>query len=129
MAPAEVFDEWESELMMPAQLTPAVEDWDEELLVPAQGRLVYVGQGQCQYTYFHQPTPGLLWPKKKRKKKKAKSQPPSASAPEPVPPAPAPVDWEDWEEICPPAPREDWDAEIAASQPKEDWDAEIAASQ
>jgi hypothetical protein len=104
-----------------------VDDWDTELLVPAQGRLVYVGQGQMHYTYFHEPTPGLLWPKKKRKKKKkAKSQPPPA----PVP-APAPVpSLEDWEaEICPPALREDWDAEIAASQPKEDWDAEIAASQ
>jgi hypothetical protein len=117
MAPVEVFEEWE----MPKQ-----EDWDVELLVPTQGRLVYVGQGQCHYTYFHEPTPGLLWPKKK---KKAKSQPPSAPAPVPVPPAPAPS-LEDWEEeICLPAPREDWDAEIAASQPKEDWDAEIAASQ
>jgi hypothetical protein len=47
-----------------------VDDWDKELLVPAQGRLVYVGQGQMYYTYFHEPTPGLLWPKKKRKKKK-----------------------------------------------------------
>jgi hypothetical protein len=109
--------------MAPAEV---VEDWDEELLVPAQGRLVYVGQGQMHYTYFHEPTPGLLWPKKKRKKKKkkAKSQPPA--------PAPAPElrPVEDWEaEICPPAPKEDWDAEIAASQPKEGWDAEIAASQ
>jgi hypothetical protein len=85
------------------------EDWDAELLVPAQGRLVYVEQGQCHYTYFHEPTPGLLWPKKKKKKKKA-----STPQPPPVP------------EL---RPVEDWDAEIAASQPKEDWDAEIAASQ
>jgi hypothetical protein len=125
MAPAEVFEDWEFAMA-------GAEDWDSELLVPAQGRLVYVGQGQCHYTYFHQPTPGLLWPKKKRKKKrkKAKSQPPSAPEPAPAPaPTPMPVDWEDWEEICPPAPKEDRDAEIAASQPKEDWDAEIAASQ
>ena len=110
--------------------------------------MLYVGQGQSQYTFFHQPTPGLLWPKKKRKKrgkKKARSslQPPPALEPEP-----APIDWDDWAElcqstppaptfmgkdceleICPPSPREDWDAEIAASQDKEDWDAEIAASQ
>jgi hypothetical protein len=86
-----------------AEAGVVVEDWDEELLVPAQGRLVYVCQGQCHYTYFQQLTPGLLWPKKK--KKKATSQQ-----------APAPS-------------LEDWDAEIAASQPKEDWDAEIAASQ
>jgi hypothetical protein len=58
-------------------MSGAVEDW-EELLVPAQGRLVYVGQGQCQFVHFHEPTPGLLWPKKKRrKKKKAASQPPA----------------------------------------------------
>jgi hypothetical protein len=84
--------------------------------------------GSVRKTFFHEPTPGLLWPKKKeKKKKKAKSQPP---APAPVPPpAPAPPG-EDWEEeICLPAPRDDWDAEIAASQAKEDWDAEIAASQ
>jgi hypothetical protein len=121
MAPAEVFDDWD--MAMAEQ-----EDWDAELLVPAQGRLVYVGQGQCHYTYFHEPTPGLLWPKKKKKKKKkkAKSQSPPEPVPLPVPPPPG----EDWEaEICPPAPKEDWDAEIAASQAKKDWDAEIAASQ
>jgi hypothetical protein len=85
------------------------EDWDEELLVPAQGRLVYVGQGQCHYTYFHEPTPGMLWPKKKKKKKKAAPQPP------------APPVREDWEaEILPP---------VAAYPQLEDWDAEIAASQ
>jgi hypothetical protein len=88
----------------------ASEDCDSELLVPAQGRLLYVGQGQCHYVYFHQPTPGLLWPKKKKKKKKKASTS--------QPPAPAPV-----------PSLQDWDAEIAASQPKEDWDAEIAASQ
>jgi hypothetical protein len=136
-----VFYEWEMD-----ELTPAAgEDWDHELLVPAQGRLVYVGQGQCQYT-FHEPTPGLLYPKKRRKKKKKKACTPQPPPPEPEPLPPAPidsedweeicppvphVDWqsEDWEEICPPSPREDWDAEIAASQGKEDWDAEIAASQ
>ena len=139
MAPAEVFEEWE----IPEQQ----EDWDAELLVPAQGRLVYVGQGQSHYTFFHQPTPGLQYPKRKRrrgkKKKKKSTSPQPLSAPEP---APAPIDWDDWEErcqtsphwqpedweleICPPAPvGEDWDAEIAASQAKEDWDAEIAASQ
>jgi hypothetical protein len=83
------------------------EDWDSELLVPAQGRLVYVGQGQAHLVHFHEPTPGMLWPKKKKKKKKAKSQP--ALAPS----------LEDWEaEISLPAyPQiEDWDAEIAASQ-------------
>jgi hypothetical protein len=51
------------------------EDWDSELLVPAQGRLVYMGQGQCHYVHFHQPTPQLLWPKKKKKKAR-----PSASS-------------------------------------------------
>jgi hypothetical protein len=87
----------------------ASENWNEELLVPAQGRLVYVGQGQAQFVHFHEPTPGLLWPKKKtRRKKKAVSQPP----------APSPPVGEDWEaDICPPAPpKEDWDAEIAAFQ-------------
>ena len=77
------------------------EDWEKELLIPAPGRLVYMGQGQVHYVYFHQGTPDPLWPKKKKKKKTLQS------APEP----------------------KDWDAEIAASQPKEDWDAEIAASQ
>jgi hypothetical protein len=84
------------------------EDWEKELLVPAPGRLVYIGQGQVHYGYFHQGTPDPLWPKKKKKKKKKKKTPQPAPAPE---------------------PKEDWDAEIAASQPKEDWDAEIAASQ
>jgi hypothetical protein len=90
MSPADVFFEWEMDEQPPA----AGEDWDSELLVPAQGRLVYVGQGQCHYTYFHEPTPGLLYPKKKKKKKKAKAtsqHPPSAPAPEPLPPAP--IDW------------------------------------
>jgi hypothetical protein len=84
-----------------------VENWDEELLVPAQGRLVFVGQGQCHFTHFHEPTSGILWPKKKKKKKKATPQPPV------------------------PSPWEDWEAEIqAAAYPQlEDWDAEIAASQ
>jgi hypothetical protein len=63
-----------------------MEDWDEELLVPAQGRLVYVGQGQAHYVFFHKPTPQLLWPKKKKKKKTT-----------PQPPAPAPPVGEDWE--------------------------------
>jgi hypothetical protein len=110
------------------------EDWDEELLVPAQGRLLYVGQGESRYTHFHEPTPGLLYPKRRKKKKTATPQPPLP------PPAaePAPIDWSDWEELCqfappppPPAPSplEDWDAEISASQDRQDWDAEIAASQ
>jgi hypothetical protein len=94
-------------------MSGAVEDWDSELLVPAQGRLVYVGQGQCHYTFFHEATPGLLWPKKKRKKKKKKK-----AAPQPPVPAPSLEDWE--AEISPPAAAypqlEDWDAEIAASQ-------------
>jgi hypothetical protein len=81
------------------------EDWEKELLIPAPGRLVYMGQGQMHYVYFHQGTPNPLWPKKKKK----------ASTPRPAP--------------TPSEPVEDWDAEIAASQPKEDWDAEIAASQ
>jgi hypothetical protein len=87
----------------------ASEDWEKELLVPAQGRLMYVGQGQCQFEHFHEQTPGLLWPKKKRRKKKKAT---------PQPPAPPPEDWE--AEISPPA---------AASRQLEDWDAEIAASQ
>jgi hypothetical protein len=166
MAPAVVFleDDWEipqqppaEEREMPEEPT-AGEDWDSELLVPAQGRLVYVGQGQNHYTFFHQPTPGLQYPKRKRKKrgKKKASSPQPPPPPEPTPLPPAPIDWSDWEEmcqtsshwepeicppsprwqpedwepdICPPSPREDWDAEIAASQDKEDWDAEIAASQ
>jgi hypothetical protein len=41
-------------------MAAAVESWDEELLVPAQGRLVYVGQGQCHFAHFHEPIPGLL---------------------------------------------------------------------
>jgi hypothetical protein len=125
------------------------EDWDSELLVPAQGRLLYVGQGESRYTFFHQSTPGLLWPKKKRRKRKKKTASLQPPPPEPAPLPPAPInrgDWEelcqsapptpalwqpeDWEpDICPPSPREDWDAEIAASQAKEDWDAEIVASQ
>jgi hypothetical protein len=72
------------------------EDWDEELLVPAQGRLVYVGQGQAHYVFFHEPTPQLLWPKKKKKKKKKKK-----ATPQPPAPAPPPEDWE--AEISPPA--------------------------
>jgi hypothetical protein len=139
MPPADVFleEDWEME----DQPLTAGEDWDSELLVPAQGRLVYVGQGQCHYTFFHEPTPGLLYPKRKKKRKRGKKKSTSLQsppAPLPPPPPPAPIDWgdweemcqgEDWEEICPPAPREDWDAEITASQDKEDWDAEIAASQ
>jgi hypothetical protein len=133
MSPADVFFQWE----MPEEQPPAAgEDWEAELLVPAQGRLVYVGQGQCHFAHFHEHTPGLLYPKKKRRKrKKATSQQlPSAPAPEPLPPAPAPVDWGDWEEICPPASRvdwqpEDWEPDICPPSPREDWDAEIAASQ
>jgi hypothetical protein len=87
------------------------EDWEKELLIPAPGHLVYMGQGQVHYVYFHQGTPDPLWPKKKKKKKKKK-----ASTPQP-PPVP---------EL---RPVEDWGAEITASQPKEDWDAEIVASQ
>jgi hypothetical protein len=69
MPPAHVFleEDWEIPEQPPAEewemgeQPPAVsEDWDEELLVPAQGRLVYVGQGQCHFAHFHQPTPGLL---------------------------------------------------------------------
>jgi hypothetical protein len=93
-----------------AEAGVVVENWDE-LLVPAQGRLVYVGQGQYHYVHFHEPTPGILWPKKKRRKKKK---------PTPQPPAPS-------------EPAEDWKAEISppvAAYPQlEDWDAEIAASQ
>jgi hypothetical protein len=93
-------------------MAEAVENWDAELLVPAQGRLMYLGQGQCHYTRLHEPTPGLLWPKKKRRKKKKKK----ATLQPPAPPV-----GEDWEaEISPPA---------AASRQLEDWDAEIAASQ
>jgi hypothetical protein len=137
MSPADVFYEWE----MPEEEEPLAgggEDWDEELLVPAQGRLLYVGQGQCHYTFFHQPTPGLLYPKRKKKRKRGKKKSTSLQFPPAPLPPPAPIDWgdweemcqgEDWEEICPPAPREDWDAEISASQDKEDWDAEIATSQ
>jgi hypothetical protein len=65
------------------------EDWEKELLVPAPGGLVYMGQGQAHYVYFHQDTPDPLWPKKKKT------------------PQPAPT---------PQEPAEDWDAEIAASQ-------------
>jgi hypothetical protein len=124
------------------------ENWDEELLVPSQGRMVYVGQGESQFTFFHEPAPGLLYPKR-RKKKKKRTATPQLPPPEPAPLSPAPIDWSDWEEICqsappplpapvgedweaeiyPPSPREDWDAEISASQDREDWDAEIAASQ
>jgi hypothetical protein len=111
------------------------ENWDEELLVPAQGGSVYVGQGESQFAFFHEPAPGLLYPKRKKKKKKK-----GRSNPQPPPPAPAsepaPIDWGDWEEICQfgPPPTvpwqpEDWDAEISASKDREDWDAEIAASQ
>jgi hypothetical protein len=147
MAPVVVFleDDWEIPEQPPAEEwempQASGKDWDSELLVPAQGRLVYVGQAQAQFVHFHEPTPGMLWPKKTRRKRKKKTtslKPP----PEPAPLPPAPIDWldweercqelcqaEDWEEICPPAPREDWDAEIAASQDKEDWDAEIVASQ
>jgi hypothetical protein len=126
------------------------EDWDEELLVPSHGRMVYVGQGESQFTFFDQPAPGLLYPKRKKKKKKtATPQLPPPPELELEPLSPAPIDWGDWEEICqlapPPVPApvgedweseiyppwqpEDWDAEIAASQDREDWDAEIAASQ
>jgi hypothetical protein len=114
------------------------ENWDEELLIP--GRMVYIGQGQMQYTFLDEPAPGVLYPKRRRKKKKRTSPQPPPPAPAPV--SPAPIDWSDWEELCqaappvppPPPPEiwepEDWNAEIAASQwEPEDWDAEIAASQ
>jgi hypothetical protein len=132
MSPADVFFEWEmpQEEQPPAAAAAAVDDWDAQLLVPAQGRMVYVGQGQMHYTYFHEPIPGLLYPKKKKKrgkkKKKASSQQPP-SAPVPPPPSPAPIDWGDLEEMYQTVPH--WGLEIAASQDKEDWDAEIAASQ
>jgi hypothetical protein len=84
------------------------EDWEKELLVPTSGRLVYMGQGQMQYVHFHKGTPDPLWPKKKKKKKKT---PPPASFTTTV------------EELgC-------RNSENAGSPPKEDWDAEIAASQ
>jgi hypothetical protein len=90
-----------------AEAGVVVENWDEELLVPAQGRLVYMGQGQCHYVFFHEATPAVLWPKKRRKKKKTTPQPPA------------------------PPVGEYWEAEIqaAAAPPTEDWDAEIEASQ
>jgi hypothetical protein len=75
-------------------MSGAVENWDSELLVPAQGRLVYMGQEQAHFVHFHEPTPGLLRPKKKKKKKAT-----------PQPPAPSPPVGEDWE------------AEIAATNP------------
>jgi hypothetical protein len=80
-----------------AKAVVVVEDWESELLVPAKGRLVYMGQGQCHFVHFHEPTTGLLWPKKKKKKKKAAPQPAAAAA-------------------AAPRQLEDWDAEIAASQ-------------
>jgi hypothetical protein len=83
------------------------EDWEKELLITAPGRLVYMGQRQVHYVYFHQGTPDPLWPKKKKKKGSTPQSPPVPEL----------------------RPVEDWDAEIAASPPKEDWDAEIAASQ
>jgi hypothetical protein len=147
MPPADVFleQDWEIEVFDRREMweedqpLTAGEDWDSELLVPAQGRLLYVGQGQSRYTFFHHSTPSLLWPKKKRRKRKKKtaSPQPPPPPPEPTPVPPATIDWDDWEETCqtvPPTPAqapvgEDWDAEIAASQDKEDWDAEIAASQ
>jgi hypothetical protein len=39
------------------------EDWEKELLILAPGRLVYMGQGQVHYVYFHQGTPDSLWAK------------------------------------------------------------------
>jgi hypothetical protein len=148
MPPAVVFQEsdWEiqafdrREMIEDRPVASGGENWDEELLVPAQGRLLYVGQGESHYTYFHQQIPGMVYPKRRKKKKKKKKKK-GSSSPQPPPPTPAsepaPIDWSDWEELCqtspppPPAPSplEDWDAEIAASQDKEDWDAEIAASQ
>ena len=92
-----------------------MEDWDAEIAEEPrpEGRLVYMGQGQIHYTFFHEGTPDPLWPKKKRKKKKKKTR-----APQIPPPAPP---------IKPPEvqPQEDWDAEMGVT---EDWDAEIAAS-
>jgi hypothetical protein len=95
------------------------EDWEKEMRVPAQGRLVYMGQGQCHFVHFHEATPAPLWPKKKKKKKKKKK---ATSSPESPPPPPS---------SSPPEPAEDWEAEITAAAPRqlEDWDAEIAASQ
>jgi hypothetical protein len=149
MPPAHVFLEadWEipqepsaEEWEMPQEDRPLAngggEDWEAELMVPAQGRLFYVGQGQSQYTFFHQPTPGLLYAKRKRKKRKKKaSSTPQLPPPEPAPLSPTPIDWSDWEEMCqsappPPAPvGEDWEPEICPPSPREDWDAEISASQ
>jgi hypothetical protein len=153
MAPAVVFQEsdWEiqefheREMIEDWPLTTG-ENWEEELLVP--GRMVYVGQGESQFVHFHEPAPGLLYPKRRKKKKKKRTATPQLPPPEPAPLSPAPIDWSDWEEICqfaplpppwqpedweaeisPPWQPEDWDAEIAASQAREDWDAEIAASQ
>jgi hypothetical protein len=70
------------------------EEWEEIVAVRPPSRLVYMGQGQVFYTFFHVGTPDPLWPKKKKK------------APQPA--------------SAPPARTEDWDAEIAASQAKED---------
>ena len=106
-------DDWEIPEQPPAEEwempQASGEDWDEELMVPAQGRLVHVGQGQMHYSYFQQPTPGLLWPKKKKRrkrgKKKASSSPQSPPPePDPAPLPPAPIDWSDWEELCQSAP-------------------------
>jgi hypothetical protein len=76
--------------------TDVAENWEKDLFIPAPGRLVYMGQGQVHYVYFHQGTPDPLWPKMKKK----------ATAPQP---APAPSSPE-----LPPA--ENWDAKIATSQ-------------
>jgi hypothetical protein len=113
-------EEWEIQAFdwreMAQPPTVVREDWDSELLVPAQGRLVYVGQGQSHFAHFHQPTPGLLWPKRKRKKrgkKKGTREPPPEPAPES---APAPIDWDDWDERCQTSPHwqpEDWELEIS----------------
>jgi hypothetical protein len=65
-----------------AKAQVVVEDWEKELLVPASGRLVYMGQGQVHYVYFHLGTPDPLWPKKKKKKKKKASTPQPPPAPE-----------------------------------------------
>ena len=146
MPPAVVFLEEDSQLQEfygrdDDGLPSGGENWDDELLTP--GRMVYMGQGVSQFLPFDQPTPGLLYPKRRKKKKKKKAtspQLPPPPEPEPAPLSPAPIDWEDWEELCqfgppPPPPAvpwepEDWDAEIAASQwQPEDWEAEIAASQ
>jgi hypothetical protein len=76
MPPAVVFIEEDSQIQ---QFRPTYDDWptggenwDEELLIP--GRMVYVGQGQSQFTCIDESHPGILYPKRKKKKKKKKKK-------------------------------------------------------